>query len=110
MSLGLIFPPPELGSSGLVVVGGGWMGQVEGGGSGGPRHCPGWQEGAMSARLRSSRSYFYRREGAWSPPRGGAQVALISRVTGWPTQALHSPHPSSSLSQEWCTATSGTCN
>lgn len=36
MSLGLIFPPPELGSSGLVVVGGGWMGQVEGGGAEGP--------------------------------------------------------------------------
>lgn len=64
----------------------------------------------MSVELRSSRSYFYRREGAWSPPWGGAQVALISRVTGWPTQALPSPHPSSSLSQEWCWVTSGTCN
>lgn len=34
MSPGLVFPLPELGSSGLV--GGGWMGQVEGGGAEGP--------------------------------------------------------------------------
>lgn len=48
----------------------------------------------------SSWSYFYGREGAWSPPWGGAPKTLISGVTEWPTQALPSCHPSSSLSPE----------
>lgn len=38
-------------------------------------------------------SYFYRREGAWSPPWGGAPGTLIIGVTEWPTQALTRPSP-----------------
>ena len=57
-----------------------------------------------------SRSYFYRREGARSPPWGGAPGALIIGVTERPTQVLPSPHPSSSLSREWQREAGGTCN
>lgn len=64
----------------------------------------------MSAQLGSSQSYFYGREGAWSPPWGGVPGNLISGVTEWPTQALPSPYPSSSLSREWLREASGTCN
>lgn len=73
--------------AGIPVAGGcrpaavGVWGQVEGRGAEGPDAARGWQEGAASALLGSSRSYFYRREGAWSPPWGGVPGALISRVT-----------------------------
>lgn len=64
----------------------------------------------MRARLGSSQSYFYGREGARSPPWGGVPKTLITGVTEWPTQALPSHHPSSSLSREWGRAARGTCN
>lgn len=75
ISLGLVLPPPGLGSLGPVAAGRRLCGDRWREGE------PRAQEGAASALLGSSRSYFYRREGAWSPPWGGVPGALISRVT-----------------------------
>lgn len=76
------------------VCGDGWRGQL------GAQTLLGVARRYSEYRAGSSWSYFYGREGAWSPPWGGAPKTLISGVTEWPTQALPSCHPSSSLSRE----------